>query len=259
MSASSPSKLLEANGWVGAQPMAFMCIPVRSAVFLGGLGCALHGLFLLHHPEDRRIFVGGYSDWSMAMIDLLELSAMLWGLLGALGAFYMKEGFLRSFYYYEAARILAWFAMYVLDVPLLLNCELGRDDPNAFMARYGGQAVLKIAAEGTCDEERSAFYVLSLLSLAFFCQFFFATQLLGCSHKWSEWLGTKPGVSIRRLLLDFADDPRYLLMSKEGPTGVFQQQLGSVPTVATPLVTSDASRSGSATSGSRQMPLESLA
>ena len=24
-------------------------------------------------------------------IDLLELSAMLWGLLGALGAFYMKE------------------------------------------------------------------------------------------------------------------------------------------------------------------------
>lgn len=218
--------------------MAFMCIPVRSAVFLGGLGCALHGLFLLHHPEDRRIFVGGYSDWSMAMIDLLELSAMLWGLLGALGAFYMKEGFLRSFYYYEAARILAWFAMYVLDVPLLLNCELGRDDPNAFMARYGGQAVLKIAAEGTCDEERSAFYVLSLLSLAFFCQFFFATQ---------------------RLLLDFADDPRYLLMSKEGPTGVFQQQLGSVPTVATPLVTSDASRSGSATSGSRQMPLESLA
>lgn len=238
MSASSPSKLLEANGWVGAQPMAFMCIPVRSAVFLGGLGCALHGLFLLHHPEDRRIFVGGYSDWSMAMIDLLELSAMLWGLLGALGAFYMKEDFLRSFYYYEAARILAWFAMYVLDVPLLLNCELGRDDPNAFMARYGGQAVLKIAAEGTCDEERSAFYVLSLLSLAFFCQFFFATQ---------------------RLLLDFADDPRYLLMSKEGPTGVFQQQLGSVPTVATPLVTSDASRSGSATCGSRQMPLESLA
>lgn len=61
-------------------------IPVRTAVFLGGLGAllrfclvfegsALHGLFLLHCP--RRILVGGYSDWSCALIDLLELSVRI--------------------------------------------------------------------------------------------------------------------------------------------------------------------------------------
>ena len=233
----SGQKLLEANGWVGLHPMAFLCIPVRTCVFLGGLGCAMQGLFLLRHPQDRRILVGGYSDWSCALIDVLELSAMAWGLFGALGAFYMKEQFLRTFYYYEAIRILAWFAMYLLDVPLLLNCELGRDDPNAFVHRFGGsQAVLKIAAEGTCDEERSAFYILSLLSLAFFSQFFFATQ---------------------RLLVEFADDPRYLLMSKEGPTGVFQQQLGqSAPTPATPLVFSSVKES---VAGPRPLALENLA
>ncbi|CAK9042300.1 Hypothetical protein SCF082_LOCUS24349, partial [Durusdinium trenchii] len=214
------SKLLESNGWVGLHPMAFMCIPIRSAVFLGGLGCALQGFLLLQHADlisVRRLFVGGYNDWSCALMDLLDVSAGVWGLIGALGAFYMREGFLRTFYYYEALRLMCWFLMYFLDVPLLLNCELGRDDPNAFVERFGAhQAVLKIAAEGQCDEERSFFYVLSFACLAFFSQFFFATQ---------------------RLLLDFSDDPRYLLLSKEGPTGIFQQQVGSgVPTAATPLV-----------------------
>eukprot|EP00913_Durusdinium_trenchii_P023990 g22531.t1 len=235
------SKLLESNGWVGLHPMAFMCIPIRSAVFLGGLGCALQGFLLLQHADlisVRRLFVGGYNDWSCALMDLLDVSAGVWGLIGALGAFYMREGFLRTFYYYEALRLMCWFLMYFLDVPLLLNCELGRDDPNAFVERFGAhQAVLKIAAEGQCDEDRkprSFFYVLSFACLAFFSQFFFATQ---------------------RLLLDFSDDPRYLLLSKEGPTGIFQQQVGSgVPTAATPLVFSGVN----APEGSPR-PLENLA
>ncbi|CAK9063401.1 Methyltransf_21 domain-containing protein [Durusdinium trenchii] len=227
-------------------------IPIRSAVFLGGLGCALQGFLLLQHADliarrnegtlapvptesVRRLFVGGYNDWSCALMDLLDVSAGVWGLIGALGAFYMREGFLRTFYYYEALRLMCWFLMYFLDVPLLLNCELGRDDPNAFVERFGAhQAVLKIAAEGQCDEERSFFYVLSFACLAFFSQFFFATQ---------------------RLLLDFSDDPRYLLLSKEGPTGIFQQQVGSgVPTAATPLVFSGVN----APEGSPR-PLENLA
>ncbi|CAJ1439021.1 unnamed protein product, partial [Effrenium voratum] len=177
-----PSKggVQESNGWVGLHPMAFGCVPVRTATFLTAAGCSLQGLLLLRWhlavEEDRRAFVGGYSDWSRALIDLLDLSAMLWGGLGAYGALYLREGFIRAFYYYQATRILAWPLMYLLDVPLLLSCELGRDDPSAFVARFGPQqAVLSIAAEGSCDDERSFFSVLSVLCLAFFAHCFFAT------------------------------------------------------------------------------------
>eukprot|EP00439_Symbiodinium_sp_Y106_P033320 s332_g3.t15 len=206
---AGPGGALEANGWVGLHPMAFMCVPVRTAVFLGGLSCAGLGLFLLRWPqaveEDRRAFVGGYSDWSRALIDVLELSAILWGSLGAVGALYMKENFLRAFFYYEVVRVAAWLLTYLLDAPLLVNCELGRDDPSAFVARFGpNKAMLGIAADGSCDDERAFFGLLSPLCLLFFLQFLFATQ---------------------RLLVDFEDDPRYLLnIPKEGPTGAFHSR-----------------------------------
>mmetsp|Transcript_36344 Transcript_36344/g.67637 ORF Transcript_36344/g.67637 Transcript_36344/m.67637 type:complete len:264 (-) Transcript_36344:59-850(-) len=200
------SSELEANGWVGLHPMAFMCIPVRTAVFLGGLSCVALGLFLLHWPtaveEDRRPFVGGYSDWSRALIDVLEVSAILWGALGAAGALYLREGLLRAFFYYEVVRVAAWLLTYMLDVPLLLSCEMGRDDPHGFVTRYGpNKAMLAIAADGSCDDERFFFSILSPLCLLFFLQFLFATQ---------------------RVLADLQDDPRYLLnVPKEGFTGAF--------------------------------------
>lgn len=193
--------------------MLFLCLPIRTAVFICGVGCALGGFMVLRWQpvieRDRRPFVGGYSEQSRILIDLLETSGLLWGFLGAAGALYLKASWLRTFYYYQGVRLLAWFVMAALDVPLLSNCELGRDDPKAFTELYGpNQAILKLAASGLCDDERDLLYMLSPLAMLLFAQFFWANQ---------------------RLLAEIEEEPEYVHnMPKAAPSGsYYQQSMGS--------------------------------
>jgi len=203
-----------ANGWVGRHQMIFMCMPIRTAVFFCGVSCMLAGLVVLAFQpvieRDRRPFVGGYSEQTRIMIDLLETSGLLWGFLGAAGALYLRASWLRTFYCYQGVRLLAWFVMYALDVPLLSNCELGRDDPKAFTALYGpNQAMLKLAASGLCDDERGLLYMLSPVAMLLFLQFFLATQ---------------------RLLAEIDEEPVYVHnMDKAAPSGsYYQKSMGSM-------------------------------
>eukprot|EP00931_Biecheleriopsis_adriatica_P115715 TRINITY_DN91480_c0_g1_i1.p1 TRINITY_DN91480_c0_g1~~TRINITY_DN91480_c0_g1_i1.p1 ORF type:complete len:268 (+),score=54.38 TRINITY_DN91480_c0_g1_i1:109-912(+) len=254
----------ETNGWVGRHQMVFLCIPVRTAVFLFSTGTALLGLLLLHWrfavEKDRRPFVGGYSEESRILIDILEMSALLWGTLGAFGALYLKASWIRVFYYYEAVRILAFFAMYALDMPQLLNCELARDDPEGFVKRFGpNEAIFSLAGAGACDDDRLFFYLLSPLSLLLIFQALMAAQ---------------------NLLSEIEEVPRYLLsIPKETPSGAFYCQnmatrsacaerftsaglpvppelTGFAATPAMPLMAAPMQSFGS---GSHGMPLRSMA
>eukprot|EP00440_Ansanella_granifera_P071826 gb/GFBE01077945.1/.p1 GENE.gb/GFBE01077945.1/~~gb/GFBE01077945.1/.p1 ORF type:complete len:274 (+),score=55.16 gb/GFBE01077945.1/:1-822(+) len=196
----------DSNGWVGQQRMVFLCIPIRTAVFFFSAGSTLLALLLFQWryavEKDRRPFVGGYAEESRVMIDILELSALIWGALGCAGALYLKGSWLRVFYYYQALRLIAWFVTFAFDVPELLSCELGRDDPHGFVTRFGhNEAMLSLAAAGLCDDERSFFFTLSPLTLAFFLRGFFATQ---------------------SLLAEIEEVPRYLLnVPKETASGSF--------------------------------------
>lgn len=196
----------ETQGWIGQYQMVLCCVPLRTAVFLGGIGWMMVSTSLLafrfYIEKDRRVFVGGYSTESRVIIDIFESTAVVWGALGAYGALYLRAGLIRVFHYYQAARILLWFAMYALDMPMMLSCELGRDDPQAFTARFGSNVdMLNLAAAGLCDNERGLFMVLSPLTLIFALQFLLASQ---------------------NLLNEMDEEPRYLLqIPKETPSGAF--------------------------------------
>lgn len=194
------------SGWIGTSKMIFLCVPLRTCVFVHGLCCAIVGLIMLHWrymiEKDRRPFVGGYGEISRVLIDVLETSALLWGSLGMLGALYLRASWVRAFYNYQFVRFMVWGLMYGIDMRLLLNCELGRDDPHEFVHRFGpNRAMLGIAAAGTCDEERSLFYFLSPLMLLLQLKLLFAC---------------------RQLLGEIEDEPRFLLnVPKDTPSGAF--------------------------------------
>jgi len=158
--------------------------------------------FRFYIEKDRRVFVGGYSNESRVLIDIVESTAIVWGALGAYGALYLRAGLIRIFHYYQAARLLLWFVMYALDVPMMLSCEIGRDDPKTFTARFGeNPQMLALAQSGLCDDERNLFFLLSPLTLIFTLQFLLATQ---------------------NLLNEFDEEPRYLLqVPKDTPSGAF--------------------------------------
>lgn len=185
--------------------MVFGCIPVRTAVFVCGVLCAIGSLLLLpasirHTIElDRRTVVGGYTMQSRVIIDILEQSAIIWGTLGAVGSLYLKANMLRAFLGYQVVRLLAWLLMFFLDAPVLMNCEEFRDDVKHATELYGQNTmVYSIATSGKCSAERSMFLVISPIAMFVFFQFIAATQ---------------------KLLGEMEEEPRHLLKIPKGDVG----------------------------------------
>lgn len=183
-----------------------LCLPLRSAVFFCALGTALLSLVLLalrgRADEALRACTGGYALQSRVIVDLLEVSGLVWGALGALGVLLLRSSYVRVFFYYQVVRLLAWLMMYLTDVPLLWSCELWRADLKEAATRYGWNDVMhEIAMNSHCQHERTTFLACSTLTLL--CSIYFTM-----ATKW--------------LLLDFEQEPRYLLhLSKDHPSSAF--------------------------------------
>lgn len=187
-------------------PAACCCVPLRSAVFVSALGSTLLSLLLLGSREfaerQLRVCSGGYALQSRVIVDLIELSAVVWGAIGAVGAVTLRPGPVRIFYCYQVLRVLAWLAMYLTDVPLLWNCELWKSNVREAAAQYGWNEVMyTIAMNNRCRRERQLFVVLSTLSLLGFLYLTWVTQ----------WF-----------LRGLEQEPRYLLqLPQDRPGGAF--------------------------------------
>lgn len=201
-----PKREEQKQSWLPPHKMVLLCLPLRTAVFLAGIGTIFVSLFLLKFrafiEEERRTFVGGYSDDARVVIDILETTGFLWGAAGAFGALYLRPGPVQVFLIFQAVRLLVWLWTFLKDVPMLMNCQLGRDDPAEFAKQYGAnQAMLTMAGNGTCLTEGAVFLTISPLSLLFYFQFVVASM---------------------NLLSDMEEEPRYLMnLPKDPPNGAF--------------------------------------
>lgn len=162
-------------------------------MFLAALGSTLLSIVamlpsLRRHVElDRRSFVGGYSTNTRVLINVLESSALVWGCLGLAGTLYLRKGLVKTFFFYQVVRLLAWLVVFYVDTPLLWDCELWRNDPAAAGIKFGENDAMHIlAVSGHCNEELPLFLILSLGSLLVFA------QLLLASQKLIEELESKP-------------------------------------------------------------------
>jgi len=185
------------------------CLPLRTAVFVNALGTVVLSILLFFFREvmddGMRVFTGGYSLQGRVAVDLIEISGCLWGVIGIIGAVYLKTSYVRIYMYYQVARLFAWGVMYLTDVPLLWACELWMTDLELAAKLYGWNHIMyNLAVNSRCQEERFLFTTLSTLCLIFFVQLTWASQ---------------------KLLNDLEEEPKYLLtLPKNTPNGAFYTQ-----------------------------------
>jgi len=187
-------------------PTVCCCIPIRSAVFVSAFLTVVFALAMLvmrtGMESGLRVFTGGYELRSRVIVDLLEISGVVWGPIGMSGVLFLRTSHVRTFFYYQVFRLVGWFIMYMTDVPLLWNCELWNTDIKAATAQYGWNDLMYgIAVMNGCERERTLFVACSTTGFFVFLYFTMATQ----------WL-----------LSDLDDEPRYLLrVPQDRPDGAF--------------------------------------
>jgi len=190
----------------GRDQTMLCCVPLRTGVFLNAFFTMLVSIFMIaskeHTEEFMRKFSGGYALTSRVVIGFIEVTGVLWGIMGIMGTVLVKNSYIRVYNWYQIVRVCAWFGMYYSDVPLLLNCELWRSDITKAIKLYGWNPVMyNIAMGNECYQERMDFLIFSFISLLFFI------YLITCNM---------------RLQATLEQEPRYLLrVPKETPMGSF--------------------------------------
>jgi len=187
-------------------PTVCCCFPIRSAVFASAFFTVVFALAMLAMravvESGVRIFTGGYELRSRVIVDLLEISGVIWGVVGMVGVLHLRTSLVKTYYYYQVLRLVGWFVMYMTDVPLLWDCELYNTDIKAATAKYGWNPLMaSIAVLSKCPQERTLFMTCSTTGFFIFLYFTMATQ----------WL-----------LSDLDDEPRFLLrVPQDRPDGAF--------------------------------------
>lgn len=158
-----------------------------------------------HAEEEMRVFSGGYVIKSRMIIGFLELSGLIWGILGVIGAWGNKERYVQLYNYYQMARVLVWFWMYTTDLPVLWDCEMYKLDVTGAIQKHGWNPVMyKIAILDRCIAERQQFIIYSTSALFFFI--------------YLTWIN-------RQYQLQLSSAPKYLLQIPKGTSiGAFYTQ-----------------------------------
>jgi len=155
------------------------CMPLRLGVFFIALLTFVFSLVYIcdheHWQNASRHFSGGYSARSRVIIALVEMSGVLFGLVGLVGAYYARRGHIATFNLWQFARMGAWLWMFFVDIPLLRRCEDWVNDIDNMVASHGWNNVMyDIAMDGACPHERRLFYVCSGLTFLFFAYMIYA-------------------------------------------------------------------------------------
>lgn len=169
----------------------FMCVPLRLGVLISAAFTFLTSLLYLCDKTlweyVFRHFTGGYALASRVAIGAIEVTGVLFGLLGVLGTWYQKRDYVVTFNMWQFVRLAAWIFMYVVDIPLMAHCEDWVNDVKYMTQVHGwNQLMYEIALNGNCEGERVRFLVLSFLTLAVFM------YLIWVTLRYQEFMGRVP-------------------------------------------------------------------
>merc|ERR1719387_888638 len=126
------------------------CIPIRLGVFLIAAFAVLTGVvsgFGKALGVDTSALFGGYVLQSKVLITFLELSGLVWGFMGMLGAKQCSSGFTQVFLYYQYVRMASWIGIFYYDLPALWTCETWLTDINSM---DWNPRMYEVAMQGEC-------------------------------------------------------------------------------------------------------------
>jgi len=159
----------------------FLCVPLRLGILAVASFCLLNSIIYCFTPggweNGFRQFVGGYSLGSKVAVGVMQVTGVLFCLLGVLGTWYVKSNYVFSFNVWQFARLAVWIYVYVVDIPLIVRCEDWVNNIKGSTAKFGwNQTMYDIAMNGECSSERTSFFVASILTLLFFMYTVLATS-----------------------------------------------------------------------------------
>lgn len=165
-----------------AEPTCCICIPYRLGVFINAF-CTVVTAFLMIFGKNfdwfeaavRQIY-GGYTLYSKICVGVLEVSGMIWGVIGMSGAIENSATRIGIFLTYQYARVTIWLIVYCLDMPELWTCETWVNNIDAKLKEGWNPTMYSVALDGRCFQERWIFGVFSLLALLFFVYLTYVNQ-----------------------------------------------------------------------------------
>lgn len=151
----------------------FLCIPLRLGVLFFATFTACTSLFYIidwEYSQDLfRHFAGGYSLATRVLLGAVEITGLLFGLLGVMGAWYAKRRYVVLFNVWQAFRVVAWIFMYYADIPVVAKCEEWVHSVRGMTEAHGWNPIMyKVALAGECSHERTHFFVFSSVTFVLF-------------------------------------------------------------------------------------------
>mmetsp|Transcript_112817 Transcript_112817/g.325919 ORF Transcript_112817/g.325919 Transcript_112817/m.325919 type:complete len:270 (+) Transcript_112817:215-1024(+) len=158
-----------------------LCVPLRLGILFASCWQFIVSLmYVIDKPMFEHVlrhFTGGYCLASRVVIGTMEVTGVLFGMLGILGTWYCKPSYIASLNLWQIARLVAWMVMFYIDVPLVMHCEDWVNAVQTMTEEHGWNPVLyETALAGKCASERSHFFALSLVTLIVFMYLVNATS-----------------------------------------------------------------------------------
>lgn len=165
-----------------AEPTCCVCIPYRLGVFINAFGTVFMAFMMIFgknfdwfEAAVRQIY-GGYTLYSKICVGVLEVSGMIWGVIGMSGAIANSATRIGIFLMYQYARVTIWLIVYCLDMPELWTCETWVNNIDAKLKEGWNPTMYSVALNGRCFQERWIFGVFSLFALGFFVYLTYVNQ-----------------------------------------------------------------------------------
>lgn len=180
-----------------------MCIPLRLGIWLHGTINVVVSFFCVLFLKRSDYLIGGYSQVSRTLLATIDLSGVIFGVTGAVGAWRMDTALVTYFYYFQIFRVLAWVGVMWCDLSLLFSCEQWVQDVEWMTQTKGwNQEIFSVAISESCYTRRIAFVVCSIAVLLTLLYLLMATK---------------------SFLDDQVEEPKYLLQTRrDGYDRVFR-------------------------------------
>jgi len=209
----------------------FVCMPLRLGVLLCSLITFLSSvLYVLNRPFWEymfRRFTGGYCLASKTVVGGVQLSGLLFGLMGMMGAWNCRRSYISTLNLWQYACVISWVFIYYVDIPLLVRCEDWVNNVQQMTDRHGWNPELhKVAMAGECGSERSHFLAISALALLV------SMYIAHATGRYQELLEGTSGSLVQAGAEDVTSGAFYSHSLGErnvldGAYGSFEQELGA--------------------------------
>lgn len=149
----------------------FYCMPLRLGVFVVAIFQLLVSVLWAVDKSGWeytfRHMMGGYALASRLVVGVIEVTGIITGVLGILGCWYVKPRYIYTYMYWQYLRCVGLVIIYLVDVPLLANCEGWVNSIDQMQKEHGWNALMyNLAIGGYCNSERTLFFLFTAITFA---------------------------------------------------------------------------------------------